>query len=361
MTRNEPIKVLVVDDSALVRQVLSRGIEADPQLSVVGAAPDAIKARQLILQTNPQVLTLDVEMPYLNGLQFLKQLMKFYPVPVIMVSALTEKSSRMTLDALAAGAVDVVLKPKADVRAGLVNMMADLRSKIKAAAHAHPAGTVRLPYPKTERVPNRSIAPVKGDEGDEKIIAIGASTGGIQAIRCLLRHFPANAPGTVIVQHLPAGFTRQFAEQLNALLPLSVKEAQTGDVVRPGHVFIAPGDYHVQVTRIGGKYRLVCRKGERVNGYRPSVEVLFRSVARYAGKQAVGILLTGMGNDGAEAMVHLRRNGALTIAQDKKTSVVWGMPKEAYVRGGASHVLPLQEIPQKIFNDHWSKENAWPN
>lgn len=358
MRQNEPIKVLIVDDSALVRQVLSRGLNADPQLSVVGAAADAIKARQLILQTTPQVLTLDVEMPYLNGLQFLKQLMKFNPIPVIMVSALTEKNSRMTLDALAVGAVDVVLKPKADVRAGLLNMMAELRDKIKAAAQSHPTGLPSVTRPKSVQVKSKIVPPAS--EG-EKIIAIGASTGGIQAIRCLLRNFPPNAPGTVIVQHLPAGFTRQFAEQLNALLPLSVKEAQTGDIVRPGHVFIAPGDHHMQVTRIGGKYRLVCRKGERVNGHRPSVEVLFRSVARYAGKQAVGILLTGMGNDGAEAMVHLRQSGALTIAQDKKTSVVWGMPKEAYVRGGASHVLPLQEIPRKIFEGHWSKESIWPN
>jgi len=296
-------------------------------------------------------------MPYLNGLQFLKQLMKFYPMPVIMVSALTEKNSRMAIDALAAGAVDVVLKPKADVRAGLLDMMNDLRDKIKAAAQAHPAGLSLSVRPKRPAHGKHAAS----TNGSERIIAIGASTGGIQAIRCLLRNFPPNAPGTVIVQHLPAGFTRQFAEQLNAALPLTVKEAKTGDVVRPGHVFIAPGGYHMQVTRIGGEYRLVCRKGERVNGHRPSVEVLFRSVARHAGEQAIGILLTGMGSDGAEAMVHLRQNGALTIVQDKKTSVVWGMPKEAYVRGGASHVLPLQKIPQKIFDDFWPKEATWPN
>ncbi len=356
--QNASIKVFVVDDSALARQVLRHGLNADPQLRVVGTAANAIKARQLILQVRPQVLTLDVEMPYLNGLEFLRQLMKFYPMPVIMVSALTEKNSRLTLEALAAGAVDVVLKPKADVRTGLLNMMADLRSKIKAAAQIHPVKfSSRL---QTKRTPSEKIFTAAPTE-DERIIAIGASTGGIQAIRSLLRNFPPNAPGTVIVQHLPVGFTRQFADQLNASLPLSVKEAVTGDVVRPGHVFIAPGDYHMQVVRIGGEYRLICRKGERVNGHRPSVEVLFRSVARHAGAHAVGILLTGMGNDGAEGMVHLRKSGALTIAQDKKTSVVWGMPKEAYVRGGASYLLPLQEIPQKIFTNLRPKEITWPN
>ncbi len=340
-----PVKVLVIDDSALARQVLAKGLALDPQIKVVGAATDPFKARDMILKMRPHVLTLDIEMPRMNGLDFLKRLMNQYPLPVIMVSALSEKGSKITLEALASGAVDFVVKPKVNIRHGLNLMMQDLRAKVKMAAKVDVSRWgKKIKSPKTVPSPPLFSLP----KTSQKIIAIGASTGGTEAIRRLLSAFPPDSPGMVIVQHMPPGFTQQFAMRLNALTSLSVKEARSGDLVIPGQALIAPGDYHLQLIRSGTEYRVLCRGGAKVNGHRPSVDVLFRSVAKYAGANAVGIMLTGMGDDGADAMVKMREKGAYTLAQDESTSVVFGMPKEAFIRGGAAKLLPLEEIPNAI-------------
>ncbi len=337
------IKVLIVDDSALVREILARGLAMDPEIEVVGTASHPYQARDLILQKKPDVLTLDVEMPRMDGLEFLRKLMPQYPLPVIMVSALTERGSRITLEALEAGAIDFVLKPSSDVARGLRTMMAELVKKVKMAA--------RVDVSRWKKRFNRQVhsfqtAPRSAlQHTTDKVIAIGASTGGTEAIKRVVTAFPPDVPGVVIVQHMPAGFTRMFAERLNDISALEVKEAETGDRVLTGRVLVAPGGLHMRLTRSGGIYRVVCSSGELVNGHRPSVEVLFRSVAEIAGSNAIGIMLTGMGHDGAQAMVEMRRAGARTLAQDEYTSVVFGMPREAYERGGAERLVPLEKIP----------------
>ncbi len=351
------VNVLIVDDSALVRQVLLRGLGQDPEIRVVGTAGDPYKAQKLINERKPDVLTLDIEMPNMNGLVFLKQLMRRSPLPVIMVSALTERGSRITLEALASGAVDFILKPAANIRQSLTSMMEELRTKIKIAAKINRHLFER--YSETNRQPmNRRIETLRSLP--DKIIAIGASTGGPEALRTVLRALPVNAPATLVVQHMPAGFTEQLARRLNDETALNVKEARSGDPVVQGQVLIAPGDYHLQLVRHEGVYRVICRKGARMNGHRPSVDVLFRSVAKYAGANAIGVMLTGMGDDGADAMAVLRKAGAFTLAQDAQTSVVFGMPKEAYLRGGASRLLPLNEIPLAII-DYLNGRSVWRN
>ncbi len=352
-----PVNVLIVDDSALVRRILFRGLSADPHIRVVGTAGDALKAQKLIHQMNPDVLTLDIEMPGVNGLDFLKQLMRINPLPVIMVSALTERGSKITLEALASGAVDFILKPSINIKQNLAAMLQELRTKVKMAAQVNVRGLPVQKIPAIQKPESRGANTVIDRK---KIIAIGASTGGTEAIRFVLKALPPAIPGVVVVQHMPAGFTAQFARSLNAETQLDVKEARSGDRVLPGKVLIAPGDFHLQLIRDAGTYRVVCRRGARVNGYRPSVDVLFRSVARYAGAHAIGVLMTGMGDDGADAMVKLRAEGALTIAQDKETSVVFGMPKEAYLRGGVSRLLPLNKIPGAIMN-YLNGNRLWPN
>ncbi len=352
-----PVNVLIVDDSALVRQVLLRGLISDPEIRVVGTAGDAIKAQKLIREKHPDVLTLDIEMPRMNGLQFLKQLMRQTPLPVIMVSALTERGSKITLEALANGAVDFILKPSQNIRQSLSAMMEELRAKIKVAAKANMRFLAR------QRVLSaRKAVLTMGNRQAlaKRVIAIGASTGGTEAIHALLSALPANIPGTLVVQHIPAGFSEQFARRLDRDTALKVKEARSGDYLLPGTVLIAPGNYHLQLIRYNGSYRVICRQGARVNGYRPSVDVLFRSVAKYAAGNAIGVLLTGMGYDGAEAMVALRKSGAYTLAQDETTSVVFGMPKEAYLRGGVSRMLPLNEIPNAILR-HLKEDIALRN
>ncbi len=333
-------RVIVVDDSALARQVLQKGLEADPQIEVLATASDPFKAAWLIKRFRPNVLTLDVEMPGINGLEFLKLLMKKSPLPVVMVSSLTDRNSKITLEALAHGAVDFVLKP----RTSLQHMLLELRTKVKIAANVKKEQLIKnLAKPTINKVKlSRSLKIVK------KIIAIGASTGGTEAIRKVLEALPAQSPGVVVVQHLPAGFTEKFARRLNDLTELQVKEARTGDVVEEGTALIAPGNYHMQVVRVENQYRVVCRQGPPVNGHRPAVEVLFRSVARHAGANAIGVMLTGMGADGAEGMVAMRRAGARTVAQDETTSVVFGMPREAFLRGGAERLAPIDEIPNII-------------
>lgn len=342
MNQGRKIRVLIIDDSALVREVLARGLSMDPAIEVVGTAADPYIARDRIVQLKPDVLTLDVEMPRMDGVEFLRRLMPQYPLPVLMVSALTQKGKQITLEALEAGAVDFVTKPSTDVARGLGEMIAELRAKVKDVSTANVSAWKHEDKSKSPVRPvtaTRSLA-----ESTDKVIAIGASTGGTEALREVITAFPPDTPGVVIVQHMPAGFTKLFADRLNTQSQMEVKEAETGDRVMTGRVLIAPGDFHMQLFRSGGIYQVKCVKGETVCGHRPSVEVLFESVAKAAGANAIGVMLTGMGHDGADAMVQMRKAGARTLAQNEATSVVFGMPKEAYLRGGAEQLLPLDRI-----------------
>ncbi len=332
------IKVLVVDDSALVRKRLKERLEEDPEITVIGTAPDPYVARDMIVQKRPHVVLLDIEMPRMDGLTFLRKLMKYYPLPVIIVSSLTPKGSRLALEALNDGAVDVLCKPTAaDI------MFEGLIERIKAAAFVDVCK--RKPF--VSETP--SVAPkLHLAQTTHKIVAIGASTGGTQAIEAVLTSFPANAPGTVIVQHMPPVFTTTFAERLNSLCDIEVREARTNDTVQPGIALLAPGNFHLVLRRSGARYYVEVAEGPPVHHQRPSVEVLFRSVARFAGPNAVGVLLTGMGSDGAEGLLAMRDAGAWTIAQDEATSVVYGMPAAAAKINAACEIKPLQDIAQRI-------------
>ncbi len=336
-------RVLVVDDSALVRDILSRGLNMYDDVEVVGAAPDPYKARDMIVKTRPDVLTLDVEMPRMDGLEFLRKLMPQYPLPVVMVSSLTEHGSRITLDALSAGAVDFVCKPATDISSNLNGMMQELHDKVLMASY------VDVSKYKNRKNGVGSTAKIEAlHKTTDKVIAIGASTGGTEALKHVIMPLPATSPGIVVVQHMPEKFTAMFAKRLNELCAMEVREARSGDKVKNGRVLIAPGGKHLQVMRSGGEYKVVVRDGAKVCGHRPSVDVLFRSVARAAGNNAIGIMLTGMGSDGADAMVKMRESGARTLAQDEETCVVFGMPKEAYNRGGAEKLVPLNKIPETV-------------
>ncbi len=338
------IKVLIIDDSALVRSILSQGLAMDPGIDVVAAASDPFVARDMILKHRPDVLTLDVEMPRMDGVEFLRRLMPQFPLPVIMVSALTQKGKRITIEALEAGAVDVVPKPSTDVAHNLGEMMMELRTKVKIASTANVSHWKnRRNGPKPHIQETRALA-----ESTDKVIAIGASTGGTEAIRRVIEFLPAMTPGVVIVQHMPAGFTKAFAERLNQQCLMEVKEAETGDRIMPGRILIAPGDYHLRVRRSGGFYYADCQAGEKVNGHCPSVDVMMHSVAEHVGPNAIGVLLTGMGADGADGMCAMRRAQARTLAQDEKSCIVFGMPKIAFERGGAEMLVPLDTMAQAV-------------
>lgn len=326
------IKVLVVDDSAIVRKILTEQLNSDPHIEVVGTAPDPYVARDKILLLKPDVLTLDIEMPRMDGVTFLRKLMKHYPMPVIIVSSLTPKGGEMAMEALQAGAVDVLCKSGAAYSVG--DMAQELVRKVKAARNARVKPATISDAPKRLSMTKTT----------NKIFAIGASTGGVEALTAVLTALPANAPGTLVVQHMPAGFTASFAERLNGLSAVSVKEAEDGDNVIPGRVLIAPGGIHMMLSRSGARYYVLLRNGPTVCHQRPSVEVMFHSVAKYAGANAVGAILTGMGSDGAKGLLQMRQNGAHTVAQDEATCVVFGMPKEAIAKGGAENVKPLREI-----------------
>lgn len=341
----DKVKVLVIDDSALVREVLKQGLSLDTEIEVIGTASDPYIARDKIVKLHPDVLTLDVEMPKMDGVEFLKRLMPQYPLPVLMVSALTEKGKKITLDALEAGAVDFITKPDSDIVNGLGKMISELRAKVKQVSKANVGHWKR----EKSAISGKTIRSEQAlDESTDKVIAVGSSAGGTEAVRKIITQFPPNMPGVVIVQHMPAGFTKMFAERLNEQCAMTVKEAENGDRVMSGQILIAPGEYHMTVFRSGGIYRVNVKQGEKVCGHMPSVEVLFKSVARYVGSNAIGIMLTGMGKDGADGMLDMRKAGARTMAQDEETSVVFGMPKEAYINGGAEILVPLQDIPEKI-------------
>jgi two-component system chemotaxis response regulator CheB len=340
------IKVLIVDDSSLVRNILSKGLANDLGIEVVGTAPDPYIARDKIVQLKPDVLTLDVEMPRMDGVQFLRMLMPQYPLPVVMVSSLTQRGKQITLDALEAGAVDFVSKPDINVAQGLNSMIMELCAKIKIAS------TANVSHWKNKRSLLATSGGLKADnralaESTDKVIVIGASTGGTEAIRQIVTQFPAASPGVVIVQHMPAGFTRMFAERLNGICAMQVKEAETGDRVMSGRILIAPGDRQMRVKRSGAIYKVVCQAEEKVSNHCPSVDVLMHSVAEHVGANAVGIMLTGMGADGADGMLAMRKAGSRNMAQDEESCVVFGMPREAYNRGGATEYVPLNEIAQR--------------
>ncbi len=356
-TPNRKIKVFCIDDSSMVRQLLTEIFSSQPDFEVVGTAPDAFIAREKIKQTNPDVLTLDVEMPRMDGLTFLRNLMRLRPMPVVMVSSLTEKGAEVTLDALAVGAVDFVAKPKLDVAGTLRDYSDELCSKVRMAA----AATVRTYVGSSASPASAAIAPKYGADAilakasplthmrtTDRLIAIGASTGGTEAIKEVLMGLPPDMPGIVITQHIPKAFSGPFAKRMDSMCALTVFEAENGQQIMPGHVYIAPGDQHLLVVRDGARY--VCRldDGVPVNRHKPSVDVLFRSVAQAAGRNAIGALLTGMGKDGAIGLKEMLEAGAHTIAQDETTSVVWGMPGEAVAIGAAQHVLPLDRVATKL-------------
>jgi two-component system chemotaxis response regulator CheB len=347
------IRVLIVDDSALVRQILTEILSADRQIEVVGVASDAHVAREKIKSLNPDVITLDVEMPKMDGVTFLRNLMRLRPMPVVMVSSLTEHGADVTLDALAMGAVDYLPKPKIDLAATLKDYGDQLTEKVKMAARARVRALdpqrpmPQLPQAKPSYGADAVIpagAPARHLRTTDRIIAIGASTGGTEAIKEVLMGFPPDTPGVVVTQHIPKAFSGPFAKRMDQCCQMTVYEAQDGQQILPGHVYIAPGDQHLLVIRDGARY--VCRldDGTPVNRHKPSVDVLFRSVAQNVGRNAIGLLLTGMGKDGARGMKEMREAGSPTIAQDEATSVVWGMPGEAVSIGAAEKVLPLGEI-----------------
>ncbi|MDH5545801.1 MAG: chemotaxis response regulator protein-glutamate methylesterase [Gammaproteobacteria bacterium] len=347
------VKVLIVDDSALVRQMLTEMLEGDPGIEVVGSASDPFIARDKIKKLNPDVLTLDVEMPKMDGVTFLSNIMRLRPMPVIMVSSLTEQGADVTLQALEYGAIDFVTKPKIDLAHQLAEYAEEIRAKVKMAAGAN----IKARDLQMLNAPKRHSAdavikkaPPRNIKLTDKIIAIGASTGGTEAIKEVLQRMPADAPGIVITQHIPENFSRPFAERMNRESAMVVCEAEDGQQILPGHAFIAPGSKHLIVERNGARY--ICRlsDGPPVNRHRPSVDVLFRSVAQSAGKNAIGVILTGMGNDGAEGLREMKEAGASTIAQDENTSVVWGMPGEAVKAGGVDVILPLGKVAGKILH-----------
>ncbi len=338
------IKVLVVDDSALVRQILRTGLSSDPEIEVVGAASNPYIARDMIVKYRPDVLTLDVEMPRMDGVEFLRKLMPQYPLPVLMVSALTEEGKRITMDALEAGAIDFVTKPSSNIARSLESMIIDLIEKVKAVATADVSHWKN----KTISKPKKRLSSEALAESTDKVVAIGASTGGTEAIRKVITAFPSSMPGTVIVQHMPSGFTKMFADRLNEQCAMEVKEAEDGDRVMTGRILIAPGDYHMEVKRFGGQYHVKLNQKDKVNGHRPSVEVLFNSVAKYVGANAVGVILTGMGGDGAKGMLEMKNMGAVNFAQDERSCVVFGMPREAWRMGGVDQMLPLDKIADEV-------------
>lgn len=343
------IKVLVIDDSALVRQTLAEIISSDEQLQLLGTAGDPYLAANKIRQDVPDVITLDVEMPRMDGLTFLRQLMAQFPIPVVVISSLTQRGGHLALRALELGAVEIVAKSEIrNTREHLEESRIRITDAIKAA-YMVPVRRTAVHRPiVVERPVHKATQASPIYRTTDKVIAVGASTGGTEAIRFLLKNIPANCPGILITQHMPPGFTRSFADQLNMQCEVTVKEATDGERVMRGHVYIAPGGRHMELYRSGAKYFIKIRDGALVNRHKPSVDVLFGSVSRHAGQNALGIILTGMGRDGAEGLLQMKKAGARTVAQDEMSSVVFGMPKEAINLGAADQVMSLQDMPQRI-------------
>lgn len=340
------IKVLIIDDSALIRSLLKELINSLPDMEVVGAAPDPLVAREMIKQLNPDVLTLDVEMPRMSGLEFLEKLMRLRPMPVVMVSTLTEQGSEVTLQALELGAVDFVTKPKLGVSEGLAEMAEEIGEKIRAAARAH----IRRQAANVQRPTQPRPLSANFLKTTEKVIFVGSSTGGTEALKEFLSRMPADSPAVMMTQHMPETFTPSFAQRLNTLSAMKVKEAEHGERVLPGHAYLAPGHSHLLVKRSGAYYYTELSKAEPVNRHRPSVDVLFHSAAQVLGPNALGIILTGMGKDGAAGMLAMHQAGAYTIAQDEASCVVYGMPKAAVEAGGVDEIVPLTEIAARVLN-----------
>lgn len=336
------IRVLIVDDSAVVRKVLTEELQRERGIDVIGSAPDPYVARDKIVQLKPDVITLDIEMPRMDGLTFLKKLMKYYPLPVIVVSSLTRKGGSMAMEALASGALEVISKPSEAYSVG--DMSIQLADKIRAVA------TVDLKPRRPAPTGSGVHQPSALIQTTNKIIAIGASTGGTEAIKTILTTLPPNSPGIIIVQHMPAKFTTSFAERLDALCAIQVREAADGDSVTSGCALLAPGNFHMLLRRSGSRYFVEVKNGPLVHHQRPAVDVLFRSVARTAGANAIGILLTGMGADGAKGLLEMKEAGAGTIAQDEKSCIVFGMPREAIKLGAVDKVIPLEGISRKALN-----------
>jgi len=340
------IRVICVDDSALIRGLMAEIINSHKDMEVVATAPDPLVARELIKQYNPDVLTLDVEMPRMDGLDFLERLMRLRPMPVVMVSSLTERNSDITMRALELGAIDFVTKPKLGIREGLLEYSDLIADKIRAAYLARSQITARASRPRPPRARQLTIRPYTSTE---KLVLIGASTGGTEAIRRVLEPLPAQSPAILITQHMPAGFTRSFVERLDSLCSVKVFEATDGQRVLPGHVYIAPGGVaHMKLARSGANYIIQLEESEPVNRHRPSVDVLFNSAAEVAGKNAVGVVLTGMGKDGAQGLLAMREAGARTLAQDEASSVVFGMPREALAIGAAEEAVPIDKMTERI-------------
>jgi two-component system, chemotaxis family, protein-glutamate methylesterase/glutaminase len=337
------IKVLIVDDSAIVRKIFSEELSKYPDIDVVGTAPDPFVARDKIVTLKPDVITLDIEMPRMDGLTFLKKLMKHFPIPTIIVSSLTPKGGKLTLEAMDIGAIDAIAKPGSSYSVG--DMSGQLVEKIRAASRVK---VEKRDVKETAVAPGTRLSIRSLAETTNKVIAIGASTGGTEALKNVLSKMPANSPGIVVVQHMPANFTTAFAERLNGLCQVTVKEAKNNDSVTPGTALIAPGNYHMILRRSGARYYVEVKTGPMVHHQRPAVDILFRSTAKYAGANAIGVILTGMGADGAEGLLEMKQMGASTIAQNEKSCVVYGMPKEAVKMGAVDKIVHLDHIADEI-------------
>lgn len=348
-------KVLIVDDSALIRSVMREIVDSQPDMEVVGVAPDPLVAREMIRERNPDVLTLDVEMPKMDGLDFLERLMRLRPMPVVMVSSLTERGSETTLRALELGAVDFVAKPKMAIQSGMREYTELIADKIRAASRARVQARPRQVAASASAQPLPALRnPLSSSE---KLIIIGASTGGTEAIREFLQQMPSDCPGILIVQHMPEGFTRSFAQRLDSLCRISVKEAEGGERVLPGHAWLAPGHSHLQLAKSGANYLTKLDQGAPVNRHRPSVDVLFESAALHAGKNALGVILTGMGKDGAAGMLKMREAGAVNFAQDEASCIVYGMPREAVAVGAVHESAPLAQLPGRVL-EHLTRDGG---
>ncbi|MFI8716501.1 chemotaxis response regulator protein-glutamate methylesterase [Stenotrophomonas sp. NPDC077464] len=349
MITGSPCRVLIVDDSAVVRQMLSEILASDPAIEVVGTAADPLLAREKIKRLAPDVITLDVEMPRMDGLAFLENLMRLHPLPVVMISSLTERGADTTLQALALGAVDFISKPKLDVARGLQGYAEEIIGKVKMAARSR-VRTLARPIAPRITLDAVSPSPARSIQfrTTDRLIAIGASAGGTEALRVVLEGMPADAPAVVLTQHLPATFSTAFAERLDRHSAMSVREASDGEAVLPGHAYLPPGGKHLRVIRDGARWRCRVDDGPAVNRHKPAVDVLFRSVAESAGANAIGAILTGMGDDGARGLLELKNVGAPTLVQDEATSVVWGMPGAAFKLGAAEEQVPLERVAERL-------------